>query len=205
MKSVVQLKSQRSTWMQIMHLKTETLIFKICNVCKKSIGYTVKYETLKLEHVKTFDVQLSQTVWKNTPQFIAWRKTATSPTWSKNWADTCGINSWRVSLLAVYHLILRWKFTRSCQWQSSPRGPRGHVLSCRWPLSAGQSSNAPRWKAKCVHVFVTISSASLFFLFWNQSLRNGADNKMRSRIQKVLMFTFQRNMCKIHQTLHFIS
>lgn len=26
------------------------------------------------------------------------------------------------------------------------------------------------------------------------------------RIQKdVVMFTFQRNMCKIHQTLHFIS
>lgn len=82
------------------------------------------------------------------------------------------------------------------------------MSSCRWSLCSTQFKCSTMKKTnKCVWGGLNLCNHFKCFVYikvW----RNGADNKMRmsrSRIQKVLMFTFQRNMCKIHQTLHFIS
>lgn len=178
--------------------------YQINRLCSQNIKY------MSIEYLNTFDVKLSQTVWKYLSQFIAWRVTATpaiSPTWSINWANTSGINSWRASLPVIYCLILQCKFTYSCKWLSSPCG--GIWLFFFFFYLAGDLSLAmtqlkcSTMKTKCVYetdwIFVTISSASFEIDVDRMELI------IKWEVIQEYMFTFLKNMCKIHQTLHFIS
>lgn len=105
---------------------------------------------------------------------------------------------------AAFLLFILLLLQYSCQWHVSRCGVFD-ILSCRWCLCTTRFKHSTM-KIKCVRSCSNFWNHFKCFVL-NQSLRNGAKNKMRSRsrIQKVLMFTFQRNMCKIHQTLHFIS